>query len=111
MPILVIKNENIKNNFFKSISYNYYNYEKKKKILIDVSKYNIFLDSNIIYYFGIKYISDNTLNKSIKLNMVLSKRSKTYHCIKDDNCLSIGRVNEEFGVSLKYKIYVDEKVN
>lgn len=43
--------------------------------------------------------------------MVLSKRSKTYHCIKDDKCLSIGNVNEEYGVSLKYKIYVDEKVN
>ena len=110
-PILVTNTENVKNNLFDSINYNYYTSDYKKKIFIDVSKYNIFLDSNIIYYFGIKYISDNTLNKSIKLNMVLSKRSKTYHCIKDDKCLSIGRVNEEFGVSLKYKIYVDEKVN
>jgi hypothetical protein len=47
-----------------------------KKILIDVSKYNIFLDSDKEYYFGIKYISDNNLNKSIKLNMVLSKEVK-----------------------------------
>ena len=68
-------------------------------------------EDNKEYYFGIKYISDNNLNKSIELNMVLSKRSKTYHCIKDDKCLSIGKVNEEYGVSLKYKIYVDEKVN
>ena len=111
MPILVINNENIKNNLFNSISYNYYTSDYIKKILIDVSKYNIFLDSDKEYYFGIKYISDNNLNKSIKLNMVLSKRSKTYHCIKDDKCLSIGKVNEEYGVSLKYKIYVDEKVN
>lgn len=106
-PILVINNENVKNNIFDSINYNYYTSDYKKKILIDVSKYNISLDSDKIYYFGIKYISDNALNKSIKLNMVLSKGSKTYHCIKDDKCLSIGSVNEEYGVSLKYKIYVD----
>lgn len=110
-PILVTSNENVKNNLFDALNYNYYTSDYKKKILIDVSNYNIFLNKDSIYYFGIKYISNDDLNKSIKLNMLMSKGSKTFHCITEDNCLSIGRINEDYGVSLKYKIYVDEKSN